>query len=262
MSENPDCRQPKKTEAGIADGLTLEAKKAALAQLASIVAHEINNPLTGVLNNVQLIKMIAEGKDTFSLEEFKELLDVIEESALRCTKITGALLEFSHSIKNHFQPVSVNAIIENVVASLGNDSAFKDISLEKDIASELPDVAANTPLLQQVIIDIIFNAAWAIKEKSQAGRGVITVKTSFSPEFKTVAILISDTGIGISKENIPKIFSPFFTTKRAGEGIGIGLATAQAIVKKHKGTIEIDSEVDKGTTFKILLPAIVQGCPL
>lgn len=256
MSENPDCLQPKKTEAEIADGFTPEAKKAALAQLASIVAHEINNPLTGVLNNVQLIKMIASGKDNFSQEEFKELLDVIEESALRCTKITGALLEFSHSIKNNFQPVCVNTIIENVFTSLGKTLALKDIALEKDLACSIPDVSANMTLLGQVIVDIILNAAWAIKEKPPSGPGVITVKTSFSPEFKNVEIRISDTGIGISKENISKIFSPFFTTRRSGEGIGLGLAIANNIVKKHRGTIEIESEINKGTTLKILLPAI------
>lgn len=236
--------------------LTQREKLVALGQLASAVAHEINNPLTGVLNNVQLIKMIAEQKDVFSMDEFRELLDAIEEAALRCTEITKSLLDFSHSIKNDFQPLSANEIIEKAVVSIRDEFKPLNISVEKDLESGIPLVSADAQLMQQLIANIISNAVWAIKKKPENSQGVITFKTRYTSETKKISILISDTGIGIAGEDIAKIFSPFFTTKPSGEGMGLGLAIAHNIVKRHKGSIEVESEVNKGTTFKILLPAL------
>jgi signal transduction histidine kinase len=236
--------------------LTQREKLVALGQLASAVAHEINNPLTGVLNNVQLIKMIAEQKNVFSMDEFRELLDAIEESAVRCTEITKSLLDFSHAIKNNFQPFSANEMIEKAAVSIRDEFKPLNISVEKDLAPEIPLVSADAQLMQQLISDIISNAIWAIKKKSGDTQGIITFKTRYTPETKKISILISDTGIGIAGEDIAKIFSPFFTTKPSGEGMGLGLAIAHNIVKRHKGSIEVESEVNKGTTFKISLPAL------
>jgi signal transduction histidine kinase len=232
-------------------------KMAALGQLLSSVAHEINNPLTGVLNNVQLVRMMAEEKKEFNLENFKELLNIIEESALKCTKITRSLLDFSHASKGTFQPISLNEAVEKVAGLIEQELKLQDILLQKELQLDLPLILGDSQLLQQVVFDIISNACWAIHKKSEKVGGSITIKTEYLPESKRVLLSISDTGIGIPKDNLERIFEPFFTTKAVGEGTGLGLSIVYNIVKEHKGEIKVESEVGKGTTFKIGLPAVL-----
>lgn len=234
--------------------LVQSAKMAAVGQLASGVAHEINNPLTGVLNNVQLIKMEAESKKDFNLAEFKEILDVVEESALRCKRITQGLLNFSRAAKGPHQPANINEVIEKALILIEHEMRIENIKLIKDFSSELPMVLADPNQLQQVFLDIINNAKWAMQEKKQ---GELRIKTQASPEHKSVMITFSDTGRGIPPENLTRIFEPFFTTKKVGEGTGLGLSISYGIIKEHNGTIAVESEgKDKGANFRITLPAI------
>jgi PAS domain S-box-containing protein len=237
--------------------LIQSAKMAAVGQLGSGIAHEINNPLTGVLNNVQLIKMLMKENKDCKAEEFKELLDVIEESAHRCIKITRALLDFSHASKGVFQPLQVNEVVEKVVNFIGNELKLDNIRIEKALAADLPQVSGDSQLLQQAIFDIVNNARWAVNKKASPREGVITLRTENDPAKRSVIIYILDTGVGISKENLGKIFDPFFTTKKVGEGTGLGMAIVSNIMDKHNGTIEVTSEVGVGTTFKLILPAIL-----
>jgi signal transduction histidine kinase len=234
--------------------LVQSAKMASIGQLAGGVAHEINNPLTGVLNNVQLIRIIQEQKKDFDAAEFNELLRVIEESALRCKRITQSLLDFSRASKGLLEPVSLNEVVEKVLAIIEYEMKLQSISVHKELKPDLPLVLGNSQLLQQVVFDIISNARWAIEKKAQKTEGVISVRTGFAAEDKQVYISISDNGIGIPRDNLDRIFEPFFTTKAIGEGTGLGLSIAYSIVREHKGIIDVNSEEDKGANFKISLP--------
>ena len=129
-----------------------------------------------------------------------------------------------------------------------------NIKIQRDIEPNLPEIKADSQLLQQAIFDIISNARWAIQKKSEKEGGVITIKACYEPDKDTVDISISDTGIGISEENLKKVFEPFFTTKGIGEGTGLGLFMVHNIIKENKGNIEVESHPNQGTTFKISLP--------
>ena len=235
--------------------LVQSAKMASVGQLAGGVAHEINNPLTGILNNVQLIKMLAEQKKEFNLDDFKELLQVIEESAVRCTGITRALLDFSCSSKDEKQDVSLNEIIEKVYGLIENDLKLNNITIKKELDPGLPMVSGDLQLLQQVVFDIISNAKWAILNKTGKLGGLITIKTEYDAKNHSIYVNITDTGIGIPKENLERIFDPFFTTKPMGEGTGLGLSIVYSIIKDHQGSLEVQSEPGQGTSFKVTLPA-------
>lgn len=236
--------------------LVQSVKLASIGELAGGVAHEINNPLTGVLNNVQLIRVIAESKSEFNLNDFKELLSIIEESAIRCRSITQSLLDFSRASTGEFKLVSWNDITNKVTILIEHELKLKNIIVHKDLQPDLPWILGDHQLLQQVLFDIINNAAWAIRKKTSQEDGHIIIKTRNFPEERKVSIFISDSGCGIPEENLGKIFEPFFTTKDVGEGTGLGLSISYGIINAHKGKIEVESEEGKGTTFKISLPVI------
>jgi signal transduction histidine kinase len=235
--------------------LVQSAKMAAVGQLASGVAHEINNPLTGVLNNLQLIKMETAERKDFTIAEFKELLDIIEESALRCKKITRSLLDFSHASRDKTQIVSLNDLIEKVVTLIGHEMKLENITINSHLDPQAYSIIGDSQLLQQVVFNIVTNAKWAVEKRFKREGGVINITTRNIPENKRVCIDISDNGVGITKENLEKIFEPFFTTKPVGEGTGLGLSVVYSIVKEHKGHIDLESVFGEGTTFKISFPA-------
>jgi len=235
------------------------AKMASIGMLAGGVAHEINNPLTGILNNVQLVKMTMEKNRPFDLNEFKEVLDAIEESALRCKKITQSLLSFSRISKGEFKPVSLDEIADEVIGLIGHEISLENIFIKKEFASGIPQVLGDPQLLQQVIFDIVTNAEWAIRKKSAKEGGVIDIETVYDNQKNRVTLSVSDTGIGIPEENLDKVFEPFFTTKPLGEGTGLGLSMAYNIIKEHNGAIEVESRRGRGATFKIILPTIIRA---
>jgi PAS domain S-box-containing protein len=233
------------------------AKMASMGLLAGGVAHEINNPLAGVLNNVQMIKMLAEQKKDFSFNDFREILAVIEESAARCKKITQSLLNFSRTSKGAFHSVSLNDSIEQVVIIIGHELKLQNVTIRKELQPDLPLIMGDAQLLQQVIFDLINNSKWAIQQKKvSGGEGVIILKTAYILGEKKIVFSVDDTGIGIDKDNLSKIFEPFFTTKPVGEGTGLGLSIIYNIIKAHHGNIEVESIIGQGTTFKIMLPVI------
>jgi two-component system NtrC family sensor kinase len=211
--------------------------------------------LTGVLNNVQLIKMIVSKKQEFKLEDFLEFLNVIEESAQRCSRITKSLLSFSRASKEISDDISINDIIGKVLVLIEHELGLQNISIIKDLGSGIPFISGEPQLIQQVVFDLIGNAKWAIQNKNLKDGGTITLKTAYDPGNNLVCFSVSDTGIGIPKEHLEKIFEPFFTTKPVGEGTGLGLSIVYNIVKEHNGIIEVDSELGKWTVFKVCLPA-------
>lgn len=232
------------------------AKMSTLGQTAGSIAHEINNPLTGILNNTQLVKMLIEQNKDSLPKNFREAVESIEESALRCKKITATLLDFSHVSRGFFIPTSVNDAIEKVISLVEYEIKISHSVIQKQLSAGLPKIMGDYQLLQQVILDLISNAKWAIGKKPQKENGLITIETRYTPEDNRVNISVSDTGVGIAQENLSKIFEPFFTTKAVGEGTGLGLAIVQNIIKEHRGAITVDSQVNRGTTFKISFPAL------
>jgi len=235
--------------------LIQSAKMAAIGLLAGGVAHEINNPLTGVLNNVELIKLEMAAKNNFAPSDFKELLDIIEESALRCKRIVQGLLEFSHVGKGVPETALVNEVLEKTISLAANELRIENIKIVKELASGRPLVRVDVNRFRQVILNIINNARWALGNKLQAE---LKIKTSLSEDKMFVIIEISDNGCGIKKEHLPHIFEPFFTTKKVGEGTGLGLSISYQIIKELNGILEAESEgKDRGTTFRIKLPAII-----
>ncbi len=236
--------------------LVQSAKMASIGTLAGGVAHEINNPLTGVLNNVQLIKMMAQGQTGFNIDDFQDILGIIEAAALRCKNITQSLLSFSHASKGEFVSLSMNEAIEKVVGLIEHELKLQNINIQKELQPDLPLISGDFQLMQQLVLDIISNAKWAVQKKFSQDGGFINIKTQYEPQARSVCVYISDNGIGIPQENLDKIFEPFFTTKTIGEGTGLGLSIIYNIVKAHQGTIEVESRPELGvTTFKIRLPA-------
>ncbi len=235
--------------------LIQSAKMAAIGLLAGGVAHEINNPLTGVLNNVELIKMEMAAKNNFSPSDFKGFLDIIEESALRCKQIVQGLLEFSHITKGLLEPVLINEVLEKTITLSDSEIKLENINIVKELAGGRLLVRINVNRFRQALLDIINNARWALRNKPGAE---LKIKSLLSEDKMFVIIEISDNGCGIEKEILPHIFEPFFTTKKVGEGTGLGLSISYQIIKELNGILEAESEGrDKGATFRIKLSAII-----
>jgi len=230
--------------------LVQSAKLASLGQLSAGIAHEINNPLTGILNNVELIKLLLEERKELSPEKLKEAIFALEEFALRCKKIVQNMLSFSRTTKGIFEHISLNEVIENTCSLLEKEYNLQGVSIEKNLKPNLPFIIGDRQLLQQMLLDMLNNSFWAIKKKGDSG--VITLTTDYEEENKQVILYISDTGIGIAPEDIEHIFEPFFTTKEPGEGTGLGLAIVHDIIKRHNATVSVESKVNVGTTFKIV----------
>ncbi|MBU2264553.1 GHKL domain-containing protein, partial [Patescibacteria group bacterium] len=166
-------------------------------------------------------------------------------------------LNLSHTAKSEFEPLALNPLIEEVKVIIEHEMKLGNIVFQNDLRPDLVNIKADSQLLEEVILMLISNAKWAIEKKFQnKNGGIITIKTYQDPEAKSVIMSISDNGIGITQENIAKLFTSFFTTKKVGEGTGLGLALIQSIINKHKGDISVESQVNVGTTFKVKFPCI------
>lgn len=219
-------------------------KLASIGTLAGGIAHEINNPLTAVLTNVQMLKMLGEIKDM-------ESLSLIEEGAKRCQAIIQKLMRYARKTEEieTFQEVDVNSVIRNVCDFLGYQLKQENIELELFL-SEVDWISGIPNELEQVFTNLILNSKDAIKAAGRLGK--IRVKTE--QKEGVVRIELSDNGIGIRRENLARIFDPFYTTKDIGEGTGLGLTITSGIVEKHLGKIFVTSEEGNGTTFIIQFP--------
>jgi signal transduction histidine kinase len=242
-------------------------KMAAIGQLAAGVAHELNNPLGGILGYSQFALEKIESKRADELtpkdmESYKRYLRDIETQSRRCKAIVQNLLKFSRTSQSvEFQEVDINQVLEETLTFIDHQLMMNQITLNKQFDKKLPKTQANPGQLQQVFTNIVINAMHASATGSQ-----ITIMTRFMPalgEFPgTIEIAIADQGTGISEENLKKIFEPFFTTKEVGKGTGLGLSVSYGIVKEHGGEIKVNSKKGKGTTFTIILPLQKKGCPV
>lgn len=216
----------------------------ATTRMASEMAHELNTPLGGIIMYSHLLlDDIPEGDPN------REKIVKINKLAHRCKIIVQGLRDFSYQDDPHPKPVQVNAIIHNVIGFLEDHVLLRDVSIHRSLASDLPTVPGDENQLEQVVINLIINAAQAME-----GRGTLTLHTEFARAKSRVRIECSDTGCGIDQQDLVRVFEPFFTTKKKGKGMGLGLSICHGIVQRHGGTIRIASSKGQGATFTILLP--------
>ncbi len=221
-------------------------KLASLGRLTSGIAHEINNPLTGVLAYTSILLKRDDVKP-----DVKKDLEVVVRESKRCREIVKGLLDFARQEPPIKTFVSVNEIINRTIRILSNQLNLKKIKIQMKTSDNLPAIRADANQLQQILMNLLVNATDAIEEEGEK----IKISTS---EGKLdgqdcITIKITDFGCGIPKEDLTKIFEPFYTTK-GQKGTGLGLAVVWGIIEKHDGKIEVESEMDKGTTFVIQLP--------
>ena len=220
-------------------------KLASLGQLAASIAHEINNPLAGVLTYTKLLAKKISG-DTLEKGAALDYLSKMESEVSRCSRIIRNLLNFSRQTEPHFKLVDINQVLEQVLAMVGHQAQLQNVDVVRELSPSLPKVMADFDQLQQVFTNLTLNAIQAM-----SGGGRLTLRTSVANS--QVRIDVQDTGCGISKENLSRLFTPFFTTKEKGSGVGLGLAVVRGIIERHKGEIKVQSEVGKGTTFSVYL---------
>jgi two-component system NtrC family sensor kinase len=224
-------------------------KQASAGRLAAGVAHEINNPLTGILT---FTRILLRRKDIG--DDVRSHLEKIAESTVRVKKIVKGLLDFSRQTKLEPEPTEINLFVRSTISLMENSALLKGVSIEFHQGENLPVVTLDRSQFQGVLLNIIINAL----DATEPG-GNITVSTGISLSAsdtgrKGVEIAITDTGCGIPPEDLGKLFEPFFTTKEVGQGTGLGLAVSYGIVQRHGGTIRVQSEVGRGSTFTIWLP--------
>ncbi|HEY3440050.1 MAG TPA: ATP-binding protein [Paludibaculum sp.] len=224
-----------------------------LGQLAASVAHEINNPVSGVLNLSMLLQRImGEGGIPPGREaEFRKYLGQISGETARVGRIVSDLLSFSRRSKPQRASADLNKLIETTVALVGHKLKMIDSVAVLDLQADLPTVECDPSQMQQVMLNLVLNAAESMQSK---GGGQVTVRTRFNASDQHVEISIEDNGEGISAANLDKIFDPFFTTKADGKGVGLGLAVLYGIVKAHDGEVEVRSTPGMGSTFLVTLP--------
>lgn len=219
-------------------------KLASLGKLAAGVAHEINNPLGGILIYSHLLL-----EDTDKNSPHYENLKKIVKETSRCKDIVKGLLEFARPKEPEMSLADINEIVDKSLAIMERQALFQNIKIKKFYSSELPKIVTDSAQLQQVFTNIILNAAEAME-----GNGTLTLRTSLDGEGRYINIQFTDTGHGIKEEIRKRLFEPFFTTKEVGKGTGLGLAISYSIIQKHQGTIDVTSQVGKGSTFTVKLP--------
>ena len=227
-------------------------KLSSLGQMAASIAHEINNPLAGVLVYIRLIaKKLAD--DALPRGETLEVLDKMAREIDRSSRIIRNLLDFARPSELSLGDVDVNRVIGDALGLVGHRAALGRIEIEKELGEDLPKVYADYDQLRQVLVNLTLNA---IQATPPDGRVILRTRAT---DDGALTVEVEDTGHGIAEANRSKLFTPFFTTKEKGEGVGLGLAVAKGIVEKHAGDITVRSVEGQGTTFSVTLPVRVDG---
>ncbi|NIM49700.1 MAG: PAS domain-containing protein [Gemmatimonadales bacterium] len=225
-------------------------KLAAVGQLAAGVMHEINNPLATIGACVEALSLRIDDLPPGERQGYDEYLRIMESELGRCHSIVDGLLDFSRPKARVKRPAQVNQIVEDALFLVKHHDKFKGIRLEQHLSEGLPGVQANAEQLIQVFLSLMLNAIDAME-----GKGVLSVRTAFNPErVDEVVVEFSDTGMGIAREDLPKIFEPFFSTKLPGQGTGLGLSICYGIVQEHGGRLIVDSQLGHGSVFRVILP--------
>jgi len=248
-------------------------KMSSLGQMAAGVAHEINNPLSGVLTYIQLMLKNIKANKPIPTEELERKLTTMEKETERCTRIIKSLLDFARQTKPSIRPIDLTKVVENSLIMLAHQAELSNVQIVKQYQKDIPHIEADPDQLQQVFTNMVLNAIQAMPQG-----GTLTISTvrdtaqvrpalqgsrpetpqglgkgSLSEGKGEVGVRFQDTGQGISPENLKKLFTPFFTTKEKGKGIGLGLAVCYGIIQRHGADIKVESEINKGTTFTVWL---------
>lgn len=221
-------------------------KMSAFGQMSAGIAHEVKNPLAGILGYAQIVKK--------KLEDRPELvahLEIIEKETLRCKEIVENLMRFARQEKAQFARMDINRAVRDSVRLVEHQISVSGIKINQMYALEGAPIfiRGNSNQIQQVMLNLMLNAQHAMESK-----GTLTVSTHFDEKSNRMMIVVSDTGCGMSEDVQARIFEPFYTTKGVGKGTGLGLSVSLGIIKDHKGAIEVDSTIGKGSTFTISIP--------
>jgi two-component system NtrC family sensor kinase len=231
--------------------LVTSEKMASVGKLAATVAHEINNPLFGILTYAHLTlrslrKVECEGRD-----EMVEQLQTIERESKRCGELVKSLLTFSRQAPSQRVPQDLNTVVHRAVQLVKHKLEMQGVELRENLAADLPPVECDGNQIQQVVLVLMVNAAEAMPQG-----GTLEVSTEFDASGQVTALRVKDTGSGIPAEVLPRIFDPFFTTKEDQNRTGLGLAVVAGIIEQHAGEITVRSEPGAGTEFRVALPAM------
>ena len=222
-------------------------KLASLGKLSAGVAHELNSPLTGILSFAHFIKDAAQDNPQIQRD-----IEVVIRETERCKKIIKSLLDFARQSQPEKKNEDLLAILSKTISLIENHKDFKNIKIIKDFPESLPLIMLDRDQIQQVFMNLLVNAQEAMPKG-----GSIYITVNLTQDKKYIQVLFSDTGIGISEENLNRIFDPFFTTKE--KGTGLGLSIVLGIVENHGGELEVKSRIGEGTTFIIKLPTEQEG---
>ncbi len=248
-----DRVQQKTTELKNAHNHVLHVEKmASLGKMAAVVAHEVNNPLSGILTYAKLIrKWVATGQvQNEKRAEAMECLDLVASESRRCGDLINNLLSLSRSAPINLQSTDLHTVIDRSLLLVRHQLELGGIELQLDVAKDLPRVSCDAAQIEQVLLALIMNARDAMPRG-----GTLWLETRMNREANEIEIKVRDDGAGIPPDVLPQIFEPFVTTKENGHGVGLGLAISRGIIERHKGRIEVESELGRGTTFTVTLPA-------
>ncbi len=225
-------------------------KMAAIGELSSGIAHEINTPLNIIIQEVEWLQHLLTGPlfaeaDT---REFSDSLEQILTQVRRCSEITHGILNFAKKMHSVEQATDVNQLVGDMLRWVEREGRPRNITFERRLDPALPEISTDAPMLRQVVLNLLNNAAQAVDHD-----GTVIVGTA-RDDGKSLRIFVQDNGPGIAPEHLESIFTPFFTTKEPGKGTGLGLSLSQFIVTKLGGRIDVSSEPGKGALFNIILP--------
>ena len=225
-------------------------KMAAIGELSSGIAHEINTPLNIIMQEVEWLRHLLTGPHFADADtkEFSDSLEQILNQVKRCSEITHGILNFARKMHSVEQATDVNQLVEDMLRWVEREGKPRNILFERRLDPGLSEVCTDAPMLRQVVLNLLNNASQAVDHD-----GTVTVGTVREGS-RSLRIFVQDTGPGIAPEHLESIFTPFFTTKEPGKGTGLGLSLCQAMVAKLGGQINVSSEPGKGALFNVILP--------